>query len=114
MELDLEESDGISILVLNGQLAAEGADQFREAIETLLDSGRPQILLDFTGVSFMDSAGIGELVAAYRTLDKLGGSLKILKPSKRIQESLSLTKLLPIFDIYEDRATAVASFLPPS
>ena len=112
MKLDLEESGGVSILVLSGQLAAEGADHFREAIETLLESGRPRILLDFTEVSFMDSAGIGELVAAYRTVDGLGGAIKIVKPSKRIQESLSLTRLLPIFEIFENRSEAVASFLP--
>ena len=114
MTLDLEESGDVSILVLSGQLAAEGADQFREAIDTLLEAGRPRILLDFTDVSFMDSAGIGELVAAYRTMTPLGGSLKILKPSKRIQNSLELTQLLPIFEIYEDEESAIASYSEPA
>ena len=58
----------------------------------------------------MDSMGIGELVSSYRTVERFGGALKILKPSKRIQDSLSLTRLLPIFEIFEDRDAAIESF----
>jgi len=79
-------------------------------MDTLIESGRLQILLDFTELSFMDSGGIGELVSGYRTIDRLGGALKILKPGKRIQDTLTLTKLLPIFEVFEERETAIASF----
>ncbi len=58
----------------------------------------------------MDSSGIGELVSSFRTVERFGGHLKILKPNKRIQDSLSLTRLLPIFEIFEDEESAVASF----
>ena len=110
MKLDLGEKGVVSILVLSGKLAAGGEDQLREAIDTLLGSGRNEILVDFTEVTFMDSSGIGELVSSFRTVERFGGHLKILKPNKRIQDSLSLTRLLPIFEIYEDEETAVASF----
>lgn len=110
MKLDLGEKGAVSILVLSGKLAAGGEEQLREAIDTLLASGRNEILVDFTDVTFMDSSGIGELVSSFRTVERFGGHLKILKPNKRIQDSLSLTRLLPIFDIYEDEETAVASF----
>lgn len=112
MKLDLAENGTVSILVLSGQLAAGGEEQLREAIDTLLASERTKILVDFTGVTFMDSAGIGELVASYRTVQRFGGALKILKPSKKIQDSLSLTRLLPIFEVFDDEATALASFSP--
>jgi anti-sigma B factor antagonist len=111
MKLDLGERGAVSILVLSGKLAAGGEDQLREAIDTLLGSGRNEILVDFTEVTFMDSSGIGELVSSFRTVERFGGHLKILKPNKRIQDSLSLTRLLPIFEIYEDEKTAVASFV---
>jgi anti-sigma B factor antagonist len=116
MKLDLQERGNVSLLVMNGQLAAGGEAQFREAIDTLLGSGRNRILVDFTDVTFMDSAGIGELVASFRMVQRLGGALKILKPSKKIQDSLSLTRLLPIFEVYEDEDAAVASYVadPPS
>jgi len=110
MKLDLGEKGEVSILVLSGKLAAGGEEQLREAIDTLLASGRNEILVDFTDVTFMDSSGIGELVSSFRTVERFGGHLKILKPNKRIQDSLSLTRLLPIFEIYEDEASAVESF----
>jgi anti-sigma B factor antagonist len=113
MKLDLEEKQGVSILVLAGQLTVGGDEQLREAVDTLLASGRTKILVDFTKVSFMDSMGIGELVSSYHTVERFGGNLKILKPSKKIQDSLSLTRLLPIFEVFEDEETAVASFASP-
>ena len=110
MKLDLRENGEVSILVLSGQLTSGGDEQLREAIDTLLGSGRSDILIDFTEVTFMDSSGIGELVASYRTVERLGGKLKILNPSKRVQDSLDLMRLLPIFDIFDDEAEAVGSF----
>ncbi len=112
MKLDLREESGVGILVLSGQLTSDSDRQFREAIDTLIESGRTNILLDFTELNYMDSSGIGELVASYRTIQRLGGALKILKPSKRIQDSLKLTQLLPIFEIFEDAETAIASYGP--
>jgi anti-sigma B factor antagonist len=100
--------------VLSGKLAAGGEDQLREAIDTLLASGRNEILVDFTDVTFMDSSGIGELVSSFRTVARFGGHLKILKPNRRIQDSLSLTRLLPIFEIFEDEESAVASYSIPA
>jgi anti-sigma B factor antagonist len=110
MNLDLQEDRDVSILVLSGRLTVGADEQFREAIDTLLGANRAKILVDFTDVTYMDSAGIGELVASLRTVQRFGGSLKILRPSKRVHDSLSLTKLLPIFEIFDDKAQAIASF----
>ncbi|HSF18870.1 MAG TPA: STAS domain-containing protein [Vicinamibacteria bacterium] len=111
MKLDLREKEGISILVLGGQLTGGGGDeQFREAIDTLLASGRNRILVDFTDVAFMDSAGMGELVSGHRTVQRFGGNLKILNPTKRVHNSLTMAKLLPIFEIFDDEDAAVKSF----
>lgn len=111
MKLDLRENDRVSILVLSGQLTARGGDaQFREAIDTLLASGRNHILVDFTEVTFMDSAGMGELVSGHRTVERFGGTLKILNPNSRVHNSLTMAKLLPIFEIFDDETRAVESF----
>ncbi len=111
MKLDLREKDGVAILVLSGPLTGGGGDdEFREAIDTLLASGRNRILVDFREVSFMDSAGMGELVAGHRTVERFGGKLKLLNPSRRVHNSLTLSKILPIFEVFEDEDTAVASF----
>ncbi|HEY7821073.1 MAG TPA: STAS domain-containing protein [Vicinamibacteria bacterium] len=111
MKLDLREKDGVAILVLSGQLTGGGGDEeFREAIDTLLASGRNRILVDFRDVTFMDSAGMGELVSGHRTVERFGGTLKLLNPSKRVHNSLTMSKLLPIFEVFEDEDKAVASF----
>ncbi len=83
---------------------------FREAIDTLAGSGRLAILVDLTRLQFMDSAGIGELVASFRMVEKFGGKLKILNAPSRIRKSLALAKLLPIFEIYDDEQEAISSF----
>jgi len=111
MKLDLRERDGVSILVLSGQLTGGGGDEeFREAIDTLLASNRKQILVDFSDVTFMDSTGMGELVSGHRTVERFGGKLKLLNPSKRVHNSLTMTKLLPIFEIFDNEDDAVTSF----
>jgi anti-sigma B factor antagonist len=111
MKLDLREKDGVAILVLAGQLTGGGGDEeFREAIDTLLASGRNRILVDFREVTFMDSAGMGELVSGHRTVERFGGKLKLLNPSKRVHNSLTMSKLLPIFEVFDDEDQAVASF----
>lgn len=111
MNLDLREKDGVSILVLGGQLTGgAGEEQLREAIDTLLAAGRGQILVDFSDVAFMDSAGMGELVSSHRTVERFGGHLKILNPTKRVHNSLTMAKLLPIFEIFDDEDKALESF----
>lgn len=111
MKLDLREKDDVAILVLGGQLTGGGGDEeFREAIDTLLASGRNEILVDFSDVTFMDSAGMGELVSGHRTVERFGGKLKLLNLSKRVHNSLTMSKLLPIFEIFDDEEAAVASF----
>ena len=111
MNLDLREKDGINILVLGGQLTGGGGDeQFREAIDTLLAAGRAQILVDFTEITFMDSAGMGALVSGHRTVERFGGALKILNPNQRVHNSLTMAKLLPIFEVFDDEAKAIGSY----
>ena len=115
MKLDLREKEEIAILELSGNLTSSGGDEmFREAIDTLAGSGRLDILLDCTRLEFMDSAGIGELVAGFRMVEKFGGKLKILKATSQVRKSLTLAKLLPIFEIYEDEQEAISSFSTPS
>jgi len=111
MNLDLREKDGINILVLGGQLTGGGGDeQFREAIDTLLAAGRAQILVDFTEITFMDSTGMGALVSGHRTVERFGGVLKLLHANQRVQNSLTMAKLLPIFEVFDDEKKALGSY----
>jgi anti-sigma B factor antagonist len=81
-----------------------------ETLHGLMDQGHRQILLDLTNVKFMDSAGLGELVSAKKKTMTEGGDIKLLNPSRRVHDLLSMVRLTDIFDIHQDRDTALASF----
>src|SRR3989442_2108507 len=101
----------VVILDLAGKLTiGEGSVQLREAVRRLLDDGKKKILLNLGDVSYVDSSGIGELVSSYTTTNHNGGQLKLLNQTKKIHDLLTITKLLTVFESYDDEAAAVASF----
>jgi anti-sigma B factor antagonist len=76
----------------------------------LADQGKKKVLLNLAGVKYIDSSGIGELIANYTTISRQGGQLKLLKLTDRVQNLLVITKLLTVFDSYDDEAEALKSF----
>jgi len=85
-------------------------DDLGAALADLLDQGHRRIVLDLRHVTFIDSAGLGELVAAKKRALERGGDIKILQPAKKVRELLVMTLLTRIFEIYEDQAAAISSF----
>jgi anti-sigma B factor antagonist len=105
------EVDGVTVLDLSGRITlGEGSVQLRDAIRDLIGKGQRNILLDVGEVSYIDSSGLGELVSAYTTARNQGAKLKLLKLTKKVHDLLQLTKLYTVFDIYDDEASAIASF----
>lgn len=101
----------VVILDLHGKiLIGEGDDALREAVTKLADAGKTKILLNLAEVPYVDSAGLGEIVRTYTTVSKKGGKLKLLNLTKKIQDLLSITKLLTVFETYESENDAVRSF----
>jgi anti-sigma B factor antagonist len=101
----------VTILDMNGEVRiGEGSVAMRDAIRKLADNGKQKILLNLAGVSYVDSSGIGELIANYTTVTRQGGQLKLLNLTDRIQNLLVITKLLTVFDSYEDEGEALKSF----
>ena len=82
----------------------------RTAIRRLLEEGKKRILLNLAGISYVDSSGIGELVSSYTAINKEGGQLKLLNLTQKIQDLLTITKLLTVFDVYDSEADALNSF----
>jgi anti-sigma B factor antagonist len=82
----------------------------KDKIRSLLQQGRQKLLLDLGNVSYVDSAGLGQLVQAHVTVKKAGGSLKLLNLTKRLHDLLILTRLATVFDTYDTEAEALASF----
>jgi anti-sigma B factor antagonist len=115
MSLDIEQSEreGIVLLYLNGRLiVGEPVTELRAKIASLSDSGQNNVVLNFTGVDYIDSTGLGGMVIGYTTLKKAGGALKLAGLNRRNLELLVLTKLLGVFETFEDDQTAVNSFFP--
>jgi anti-sigma B factor antagonist len=105
------EVDGVTVLDLSGRITlGEGSVQLRDAIRDLIGKGQEHILLNMGDVNYIDSSGLGELVSAYTTVKNRAGSLKLLKLTKKVHDVLQLTKLYTVFDIYDDEASAIASF----
>ena len=88
----------------------EGANQLRDTIRELVTSGRRNLVLNMAATTYLDSSGIGELVAALTAAMTQGGSLKLLNISKRIQDMLQLTRVDKLFQAFTDEAAAVNSF----
>jgi len=99
------------IQVLGDITLGKGGDVIlKDKIQSLLQQGYRKMLLDLGRVSYVDSAGLGQLVQVYATTSHLGGSLKLLNLTKRLKDLLVLTKLLTVFETYESEADALASF----
>ncbi len=101
----------VTILDLDGKVTiGEGSVALRNAIRRLLGDGKNKILMNLGGVGYIDSSGIGELVSSFTAVNKEGGTLKLLNLTQKIQDLLAITKLLTVFDVYDDEAQALASY----
>ena len=101
----------VTILDLDGKVTiGEGSVALRNAIRRLLGDGKNKILMNLAGVSYIDSSGIGELVSSYTAINKEGGQLKLLNLTQKLQDLLTITKLLTVFDVYDNEAEALNSF----
>lgn len=99
------------IQVLGDITLGKGGDVIlKDKIQSLLQQGYRKLLLDMGHVSYVDSAGLGQLVQVYATTSHLGGSMKLLNLTKRLKDLLVLTKLLTVFETYDSEAEALASF----
>ncbi len=111
MKIDERAVDGVTILDMHGKmLIGEGDELLREKINSLVENGTAKIVLNLAEVPYVDSAGLGEIVRCYTTVSRKNGELKLLNLTKRIHDLLSITKLLTVFDTYEDEAEVVKSF----
>ena len=103
--------EGVEIIKLDGKITIGAGDQqLREVISEAIANGRTNILLDLSGVSTIDSSGIGELVGSYTTVTNRGGKLKLLHLPAKLNELLHVTQLITVFEVYEDEQGALKSF----
>ena len=111
MKISTRTIGNIQILDWSGKITlGEGTMSIRNAVRDILQSGGKKIILNLADVSYIDSSGIGELVSSYTTVTNSGGQLKLLNLTKKIHELLAITKLLTVFETFENEQAALASF----
>lgn len=111
LEVTERQAGDVTILDMNGSVRmGEGAIALRNSIRGLIEGGKKKILLNLGAVKNIDSSGIGELIANYTTISRDGGQLKLLNLTDKIQNLLVITKLLTVFDSYDNESDALNSF----
>lgn len=112
-ELNISERQAgdVTILDLSGKITiGEGSVALRGTIRRLLGEGKNKILLNLGSVGYIDSSGIGELVSSFTAVNKESGQLKLLNLTQKIQDLLAITKLLTVFDVFDDEGEALGSY----
>ena len=111
MKIEKRKVGNVTILDLKGKiLFGDGIDELRQSINGAIKDGEKQMVLNFSEVPYLDSTGLGEVVRSYTTLKKAGGTIKIANLTNKVQDLLSVTKLITVFETFQDEDQAVKSF----
>lgn len=111
MNISSRQRDGVTILGPKGKITIGVGDvALRNAVHEAIAGGSKQILIDLSGVTTMDSSGVGELVSTYTTVTNRGGKLKLLHLPPKIQDIMQVTQLITVFEVFDDEDEAVRSF----
>ena len=111
MQIAERESGSVTILDLSGKITlGDDGTLLKDKLHSLLHQGKKDLLLNLGQVQYVDSAGLGALVSAYTTVTREGGSLKLLNITKKLQDLLSITKLLTVFETFDSEDEAVRSY----
>ena len=105
------EVDGVSVVTLDGRIVlGEESNSLREKLKSMLAEGKKKIVLNMVNIKYIDSSGLGTLVAAHVSAKTQGASVRLCNLGNKFHEVMQITKLLTIFDVYDTEAAAVSSF----
>ncbi|HYP50871.1 MAG TPA: STAS domain-containing protein [Pyrinomonadaceae bacterium] len=111
LTINERQAGDVTVLDMSGRITiGEGSVALRTAIRRLLEEDKKKILLNLGGVGYIDSSGIGELVSSFTAINKEQGQLKLLKLTQKLRDLLAITKLLTVFDVYDDEQEALNSY----
>src|SRR2546428_9132935 len=106
----IRQTGPISLMDVSGRLTSFESGVLRDSISRLLKEGRRKFILNLRGLEYLDSSGIGELARVYVSVVKLGGQMKVVGLSSKIEEILKITKLYQVLPEFPDEQTALQSF----
>jgi anti-sigma B factor antagonist len=111
MQIAERESGSVTVLDLTGKITlGEDGTLLKDKLQSLLHQGKKNLLFNLAQVSYVDSAGLGALVSAYTTVTREGGSLKLANVTRKLQDLLSITKLLTVFETFDSEDEALRSY----
>jgi len=110
MTLTERQVGAVTVLDLSGTLTSDSAGRLKDKVASLLFQDRKQLVINMAELTYMDSAGLGEVVASHSTASRQGGRIKLANIDKRIQDLLVLTRLLTVFDVHDTEEAAISSF----
>jgi anti-sigma B factor antagonist len=112
MQIEQQAAGDVAVIKITGDITLnQGGDVLlKDKVQSLLQQGHKKIVLDLGGVSYVDSAGLGQLVQIHATTKSHGASLRLANVTKRLKDLLVVTKLVTVFDSYDSEAEAVKSF----
>jgi anti-sigma B factor antagonist len=111
LKMGTREVNGVMVIDLSGRLTmGEASASLRAEVQDEIGHGSLKILLNLADVSYIDSAGLGELTSAFTSVRNRNGNLKLLNLTKRVHDLMQITKLYTVFDVYDDERQAIASF----
>jgi anti-sigma B factor antagonist len=111
MKITKRKKGDVLILDLQGKiLIGEGIDELRGTVNNAIKEKETKLILNFAGVPYLDSTGLGEVVRSYTSVKKEGGVVKIINLATKVRDLLSVTKLITVFETFEEEEKAIASF----
>ena len=111
MKIEKRKKGDVVILDMKGKiLIGDGIDVLRDSINGTISEQETKVLLNFAEVPYLDSTGLGEVVRSYTSIKKAGGVVKIVNLTNKVKDLLSVTKLITVFDTFEDEDKAIESF----
>jgi anti-sigma B factor antagonist len=111
MQIAERESGAVTVLDLSGKITlGEDGNLLKDKLQSLLHQNKKNILFNLAQVSYVDSAGLGAIVSAYTTVTREGGTLKLANVTKKLQDLLSITKLLTVFETFDSEEEALRSY----
>jgi anti-sigma B factor antagonist len=111
MKIERRKKNGVVILDLQGKiLTGDAITVIRVAINNLVKENETKVVLNFADVPYLDSTGLGEIVRSFTSIKKIDGLVKILNLTSRVKDLMTITKLITVFECFEDEEKAINSF----
>ena len=112
IKITTKQAEAVTVLNVAGRITiGDETARLRETIRGSVNDGKKNILLDLGEVGYIDSTGLGELVSSHVHVINNGGQLKLLKLTNKVHDLLQITKLITVFQVFDDEADALKSFV---